>query len=164
MMQENDTEELQERILLAGEYCEGYELGVYAGRDPEGSETDAEGQTPSYRAGFSEGFTIGRSKYRKPSTEKGHDSYAVSRLERTYQTQAQTFTTEQSEEWKSLQASIKVRGEKSWQSILLELHFHLTEYEGLAILAAEERASVNVVRTGLVRRLAKSKIALSNVG
>jgi hypothetical protein len=163
-----ESEEEQERILRAEEYCEGYQLGVYEGRVPTASENDAQGESPSYRAGFGAGLAAARrAKYGQSITERSVNeitSYAVSRLEGDYEAQTQTFTDEQSEEWKSFQVSIKARGERDWQRILLELHLLLSLYKELGIFAAEERAAADRMLTGVVRRLAKTKIVLPKVG
>ena len=165
-MTESETE--RERIERAEEYCEGYRAGVYAGRDITASETAAGGQSPSYRAGFGEGLAAARrAKYGDSGTERSLNeimAYAISRLEGDYNERGQSFTDEQSEEWKSWQETIKARGETDWQRILLELYLLLTGYTSGAILAEEERAAVEIVRTGVIRRLSKTKIMLPKVG
>jgi hypothetical protein len=163
-----ESEEEQERISRAEEYCEGYRLGVYEGRDPTASENDAPGDNPSYRAGFGAGLAAARrAKYGQSITERNVNeviSYAVSRLEGDFEEQSQTFTDEQSQEWKSHQAAIKARGERDWQRILLELHLLLSRYNELSILTDEESVAVALVQTGVVRRLARTKIVLPKVG
>jgi hypothetical protein len=163
-----ESEEEQERVFRAEEYCEGYRLGVIEGRDPAASENDAQGESPSHRAGFGAGLAAARrAKYGQSITEKNVNeiiSYAVSRLEGDYEPKARTSPDEQSEDWKSLQCSIKAAGERDWQRILLELHLLLTYFKELAILSAEEKAAVDLLRTGVVGRIAKTKIVLPRVG
>ena len=163
-----ESGEEQERVFRAEEYCEGYQLGVHEGHVPTASENDAQGESPSYRAGFGACLAAARrAKYGQSMTERCVNettSYSVSRLVGDYEAQTQTFSDEQSEEWKSFQGSIKARGERDWQRILLELHLLLSLYKELGIFEAEERAAVDHILTGVVRRLARTNIVLPKVG
>jgi hypothetical protein len=163
-----EHEEEEERILRAEHYCRGYREGVYEGRDLTASDRNSEGHSPSYRAGFGEGLAAARrAKYGQSTLEQNVVeiiSHAVGRLEGDYTALPQGFTDEQSEEWNSLQATIKARGEVAWQRILLELHLLLIGFESAAILKDEEKAAVNLLRVGVIRRLAKTKLVLPRVG
>jgi hypothetical protein len=163
-IEHSDSVDERERISRARDYCDGYDYGVFAARAYSAPENNAGG--PSYRAGFARGVSAAnRARYGESSAEqdaKEAISDAVRRLEGAYLRQSQTFTEEQSKDWNRLQASIKGNGEKSYQDILLALYRHLKLYEEDVILRGtkEECAAIELVRKGVVSRLAKTSLAL----
>jgi hypothetical protein len=163
-----DSEDEQGRVSRAKEYCEGYDYGVFAGRAYSEPKNDAGG--PSYRAGFARGLSAAnRSKYGESSAEQNAKeaiSDSVRRLEDAYLRQGQTFTEDQSKDWNHLQASIKGNGDRSYQDILLVLYRHLKVYEEDVILRGtkEEKAAIELVKKGVVSRLAKTSLDLPMPG
>ncbi len=152
----------EERVCAAKEYCEGYAYGVCEGRRCSAPKADA-GQ-PSYRAGFARGVTAAQRTRQGESSAAGGSkdiaSDAVRRPGDDRRPLAQTLTEEQSNGGQFPQRGIGASAEKGWQDILLELYRRLLLFEDLAILAAEEEAAIEVVRAGIVKRLAKTCVVL----
>jgi hypothetical protein len=152
----------QERICAAKEYCEGYAYGVCEGRRYSALEADA--GRPSYRVGFARGVAAASRAREGESSEADSSreitSDAMRGPEGDYRPQAQTSEEERSKEGKPFYDRVKANAEKGWQGILLELYRRLLSFEYLAILAAEEEAAIEVVRAGIVKRLAKTSVVL----
>jgi len=162
-IKERIEQDEQERISRAKEYCEGYNYGVYEGRRKYSApETDG-GGSPSHQAGFARGVAAAqRAKIGESAGEqtKMEDvRYRAEQFESVYR--QRPLLEEESKCWSDLQATMTAHGQKSWEDILLRLHFDLGLYgEGAKSATYEERLAVGVVQTAVIKSLARTSLVL----